>query len=184
MMKSVTTTTTVVLTTLLVHAVVSAAPLISGIKATFSNPLNNSQTLVTLLSTPRVLAYNNRFDSDTTWTCDLSERDCYHWDEIHDWGTHNLTVTLEGYVTFPATVYQTALYLLPGSCAKVYIDGTLAQTQCGYPRLPGKSQDASHIDWQEIMEATDLEDQYGYNDIQVYSTARSVLNKFSWVSLE
>jgi hypothetical protein len=75
----------------------SAAPVISGVKATFANHANASQNFVALLSKPRVLPYNNRYDAENpAWGCDLTQRNCYHWDEIHDWGTHNITVTLEG----------------------------------------------------------------------------------------
>jgi hypothetical protein len=107
---------------------------------------------------------------------------------IHDWGTHNLTEILEGYVTFPASwsfpsVYQSALYLLPGSCAQVYIDGNLVQSQCGYPMFSSGS-NANHIDWKKIRDATDVPDQNGNKNIPLYSLSQSTMNDFNWVNFK
>jgi hypothetical protein len=169
---------------LILLTVVEAAPLISGVKATFSNPLNPSQTFTALLSKSRVLTYNNRNDSENpAWDCQLSQRNCYHWDELHDWGTFNISVTLEGYVnlsrwTIPGR-YQTALSLLPDSCAQVYLNGSLVQDQCGYPKFVGGA-NASHVDWRQLRETVIDYAEDELNPIAVL--AKSTLNTLNWVS--
>jgi hypothetical protein len=165
-----------------------------GVKATFSNPANASQTFVALLSKPRVMTINNKYDSgNPDWDCQLSQRNCYHWDEMHDWGTFNISVTLEGYITIPwstPAVYQSALNLLPGSCAKVYLDGMLVQNQCGYPVFNpnGGNLNASHIDWAGIRDVTsdiDYIQNFGTDyQVPLSSIAKSVMNSMIWVRFD
>jgi hypothetical protein len=169
------------------HTLCKAQP-ISGVKATFSNPKNVSQSFVALLSKPRVLTYNNRYDTDNpAWDCDFSQRNCYHWDEIHDWGTHNITITFEGEATIWETeTYSTGLLLSPGSCADVFLNGSLVQSQCGYPMfLSGAN--ASHIDWDEVKELGldfDMSDLASTSeDVNLFGIAKNMKNNLNWVRL-
>jgi hypothetical protein len=168
-----------------VHNVCAQIPLIAGVKATFSNPANASQSFVALLSKPRVTTFNNRLDaSNPAWDCQLSQRNCYHWDEMHDWGTFNITVTLEGYITIPLTVprmYKSALNLFPGSCAQVYLDGNLVHSQCGYPVFSIGGRNASHIDWAGVRAAT-LDVGGSYYGVPTSRIAKSIMNSLNWVS--
>jgi hypothetical protein len=162
----------------------NATPSIPGVKATFSNPKNNSQTFVALLSRPQVLTYNNYYQTDNrAWNCDLSKRNCYHWDELHDWGTFNITVTLEGYLSHSWTLfksYQTALYLLPGSCAQVYVYGKLVQDSCGYPQF-ATGYNASQFDWDELKNATDNLEGDDQTRIPIPTVVNNVMRTLNWV---
>jgi hypothetical protein len=135
-------------------ALVRADTEVSGVKATFSNPLNSSQSFSVLLSGPEILTLtSDNIANDLN--CDLSQRNCYHWDEMHDWGTFNVTITLEGYVRNweGSALFQASLFLYPGSCVKVYISGKLVQSQCAFPKF-NSGQSADHIKWSNVKEAT------------------------------
>jgi hypothetical protein len=147
---------------------------------------------VVLLSKPRVLPLNNQELLGTSaFDCDMSLRNCYHWDELHDWNTFNISITVEGFLTFPPYflpipgTYETALYLLPQSCAQVYIESNLVHKQCGNSKFKGGA-DASHIDWNYVKELGIETDRYDYitGDVPFSSISNSIVNKSTWVSIQ
>jgi hypothetical protein len=163
-------------------------PLIDGVTVTFTNSLNTTQSFVALLPKPRVLTLVNDYDQiNPAWDCEFSERNCYHWDEVHDWGTHNLTITLEGYVTQWDTskIFQTAVKIAPWSCAQVFIGGNLVQDVCGYPQFY-TGVNASQFEWAEYRRVTsDLGGEgYDFGTIPVEDISIRMMNTNKWVRFQ
>jgi hypothetical protein len=174
-----------------VDAAASAVTPTPGVKATITNALNNSQTFVTKLSSPRVMTYNNWHNWEDSrswnpaWECQLSQRNCYHYDEMHDWGTHNVTVTLEGNVSvqdYPVN-YSTAVFMPPKGCAQVYLAGKLVQNTCAYPQFPS-GYDASNFDWEEIKTvSSDLDRNYEGGTVDLPYFAKLAMHTGRWVTM-
>jgi hypothetical protein len=91
--------------------------------------------------------------------------------------------------SFPGN-YQTGVALMAGSCADVYLNGNLVQSQCGYFMFPGGG-NASHIDWEEMQRLgsdngyADISYGYDYDwlsfdEVSLPQIGRSVMGSLNW----
>jgi hypothetical protein len=97
---------------------------INGLKATYSNRDNPLQNFSVLSQKPFHDSVNPYYEDVAV--CRLESRNCYHYDEMHDWG-FNISVVWEGFLvnrwnSSSNDIFQLDFGLRPGTCVAAFVD--------------------------------------------------------------
>jgi hypothetical protein len=124
-----------------------------GIKLTYANLNSPYQSFVTLTGRPHLEA---PMYSRLNAYCDLKSRNCFRYDEIHDWG-FNISATFEFNLTnagWAAGAYQFGVTMFPTACAQVIVNSVEVFNSCGiYQSANGIPYDNNNTDWTGIRDS-------------------------------